>query len=221
MARTLFTGRAGGFSLGNYSSFNLGTHVQDDFDTVIKNREFLRTLFSVEHLVFMNQSHGTNVIEIISGEEPVQNADAIFTSTKGIGLAVLVADCIPLLISSGSMVAAVHVGRRGLLAGIIQKVITYFPKTGHENISAVIGPCICTHCYEVDLVTYENAISLIPELATSLELHRLDLVAGAKAILAAHDVSVTDYSICTRENQNYFSFRRNALTGRQAGVIAL
>ena len=221
MARTLFTGCAGGLSVGAFDSFNLGTHVSDDIDTVMKNRETLRSLFSLDHLIFMNQSHGTNVVEVMSGDWPTADADAIFTRSKGIGLAVLTADCIPLLLSSPSMVAAVHVGRRGLLSGIIQKVLTKFPETELDQILAEMGPSICTNCYEVDLATYRDAISLIPELASSVQVHQLDLVAGARAILSSHNVSILEHHICTRENANYFSFRRNKVTGRQVGVIAL
>jgi YfiH family protein len=221
MARTLFTGRAGGFSVGAFDSFNLGLHVNDDAETVIANRALLTQLFSLDSLIFMNQTHGTNIVEVISADGVTPDADAIFTRTKGIGLAVLTADCIPLLLSSPSMIAAVHVGRRGLLAGIIQKVLTKFPEIERNLISAEIGPSICAECYEVDLATYQQAIEVIPDLATNAQVHQLDLVAGARAILSSHKVSILEHRICTRENDDYFSYRRNEITGRQAGVIAL
>lgn len=221
MARTLFTGRAGGLSVGVFESFNLGLHVNDDAETVIANRKLLTQLFSLDSLVFMNQTHGTNIVEINSADGVIPDADAIFTSTKGIGLAVLVSDCLPLLLSSPSMVAAVHVGRRGLLAGIIQKVVAKFPQEERDQITAEIGPAICTSCYEVDLATYVDAIAAIPELATTMDLHQLNLVAGAEAILKSSGVSVVAHRICTKENDKYYSFRRSQGTGRQVGVIAL
>ncbi len=221
MARTLFTGRAGGLSVGVFESFNLGLHVHDDAETVMANRKLLAKLFSLEGLVFMNQTHGTEIAEVHSADGVIPDADAIFTRTKGVGLAVLVADCLPLLLASSSMVAAVHVGRRGLLAGIIQKVIAKFPEDERDQMAAEIGPAICTSCYEVDLATYEEAIAVLPELATNTDLRQLNLVAGAEAILKRSGVSAVVQRICTQENGKYYSFRRSQTTGRQAGVIAL
>lgn len=221
MARTLFTGRHGGFSTGSFESFNLGDHVGDDAEVVTKNRDLVQKIFSVDQLIFMAQSHGSNIVEIVSGLESTAHTDALITRVKGIGLAVLVADCLPVLLSSPTTVAAVHVGRRGLLDGILQKVIHRFPADEKGSIKAEIGPRICTHCYEVDIDTYRDAISLVPELATDESLHQLDLIAGALAILRGLNVEVTHHDICTKEDTNYFSFRRANISGRQAGLIAL
>jgi len=104
----------------------------------------------------MDQCHGTKIVEITSGQESTTETDALITKTKGIGLAVLVADCLPVLLSSRTTIAAIHVGRRGLLSEIIEKVISRFPEDEQNEIEAFIGPSICTECYEVDIDTYKK-----------------------------------------------------------------
>lgn len=221
MARILFTSRSGGSSSTPYLSFNLSQRVADDPLVVAKNRHFLLSEFSVDSIFYMDQVHGTDIIEVTSETKTAPIADAIFTREKNVALAVQVADCIPLLLSSSSMVAAVHVGRKGLTSGIIEKVIELFYEGEDTQIKADIGPAICGKCYEVDLETYESVIALVPETATSIQRRHLDLIKGAKNKLDRSGIAVRDWGICTKENQNYFSYRRDGVTGRQVGVIAL
>jgi YfiH family protein len=221
MARILFTSRTGGIGSPPYLSFNLGQHVADDPKVVAKNRHSLLSEFSVDSIFYMDQVHGIDIFEVTSETKATPIADAIFTREKNVALAVQVADCIPLLLASSSMVAAVHVGRKGLAGGIIEKVLDLFHEASDIQVKADIGPAICGNCYEVDLETYESVIALVPETATSSQRHHLDLINGAKSILNRNGVAVRDWGICTKENQNYFSYRRDGVTGRQAGVIAL
>jgi YfiH family protein len=221
MAQFIFTARAGGSSTVDYSSLNLGDHVGDDRDLVAQNREALRKLVSQERLVFMNQVHGDTVIEVDESVYSPVTADAIITRTPGLPLVVLVADCLPILISSPAVVGAVHAGRKGVLNGIISKTVSAMRALGATDLEAMIGPAICKACYEVDLEMYQAAIEQKPELSTTLSSHRLDLTRAAKFELESAGVKVSTLDICTAHNANYFSYRRDGQTGRSAGVIVL
>ena len=221
MARILFTSKAGGFSRPPFDSFNLALHVSDNPLDVEVNRKELVREFSVSRVIYMDQTH-SNVVAVVDEEtQESPSADALFTRTKGIALAVLVADCIPLLLHSIDAVAAVHVGRRGMTNGIIQKVVNTFRTYSDAPISADLGPSICDKCYEVDLQMYQEVIGSVPASATSIERHCLDLPSGVTSILNSLDITSKSWSVCTRESSNHFSYRRNAITGRQAGVVAL
>ena len=112
-----------GESSSPYDSFNLATHVEDDLAAVLENRERLSQELGIP-LQFMNQVHGSVLVRVNSSESD-PSADALITTTPGLGLAVLVADCIPLLMwdSQNTVVAAVHVGRRGAINGLVRKVV--------------------------------------------------------------------------------------------------
>ena len=221
MARTLFTSKYGGSSLSPFESLNLGLHVGDDPIAVAANRELLRKEFSSPALIFMNQSHSAKITEVSSTENGVLDCDAIFTREPNIALAVMVADCIPLLLKTNNMVAAVHVGRRGLLAGIVEAVIDQFQIFSSGPITADIGPAICGQCYEVDPATYQGVVARYPSSATSEAKHRLDLKSGTLNLLTSRGVEVTDWNRCTMHDVGYFSYRRDGVTGRQAGIISL
>ena len=92
---------------------------------------------------------------------------------------------------------------------------------GGVDLVARIGPAICSECYEVDEQMYEDAIKIVPELATSSEKRCLDLLSGAKSQLESYGIKVSSVDICTAHNLNFFSYRREAKTGRSAGVIVL
>ena len=208
-------------SEGNYESMNLALHVLDESEKVEANRARLRSEFSATQMIFMNQSHGNEVAEVDFTTVAAPNVDAIFTRSRGLPLAVLVADCIPLLLHSAGAVAAIHVGRKGMVNGIIEKVVQLFHHYSEDLISADIGPAICGNCYEVDVLMYEEVIARVPASATSHELHSLDLPAGVISILSDLGVTTMNWNICTLESGHHYSYRGGSITGRQAGVIAL
>lgn len=170
----------------------------------------------------MNQVHGDEVVEIKTlGDDPT--CDALITTLPGIALAVMVADCIPLLLSSSTVVGAVHVGRRGLMNSVAIKALDAMRKLGAGQIHAQLGASICGRCYEVpqdlaDEVTAKHpaATSLTNNLTPALDLPRA-LIAD----LVAHGVTYEATSRCTREDDEYFSYRRHNITGRNAGVVWL
>jgi len=218
---TFFTDRLGGFSQGDFSSLNVALHVGDDPATVLRNREVIANSYGAT--VYMNQVHG-DAVEIISQHNDVSpTCDALVTAIPGITLAVMTADCIPLLLSSESVVAAVHVGRRGLLKGVATKTVKVMRDLGATSVSAHIGASICGTCYEVDEDTFNEVIADHPLCAsrTAQGTHSLDLVAGLIAELEKSSITSAIDSRCTKEDPNLFSYRKSQRTGRQAGLIRL
>ena len=216
-----FTNRTGGSSTGAFASLNFGLHVTDEPSIVLANRASL--VHDVGPIQYMNQVHGNRVaiIESVTDEDPT--ADALVTGIPGISLAVQVADCIPLLLHSAESVAAVHVGRKGLLNGVTIKTLEVMRDMGSTDIRAIIGPSICGSCYEVSQEIYDEVIALHPA-AASRTTHgnvSLDLPAALRAVLTGQGVEIRDEFSCTVENPELFSYRRDGVTGRQAGIISL
>ena len=216
-----FTKRTGGISHGAFASFNLGDHVGDAPEDVAGNRKILINSFGPTQ--FMNQVHGNRIalIEQVTDEAPT--ADALITGIPGITLAVMTADCIPLLLHSRESVAAVHVGRKGLVNDVALKTVELMREMGATSISAVLGPSICGRCYEVSEEIYSEVIELHPLAAslTSRNTLSLDLPGALSAALTSVGVSVERRHECTVEDVEYFSYRRDGITGRQVGVISL
>src|SRR5699024_9299905 len=135
---------------------------------------------------FMRQVHGTDAhfwdarsLPAL-GEEPV--ADVLLTDVSGAAVGVLVADCVPVLLAGASGVAAVHAGRRGLLAGVIGSAVRQLADAGVAVTHAAIGPCICAGCYEVPEALQAQAVAAIDELraTTTWGTPSLDLAAGVR-----------------------------------------
>jgi hypothetical protein len=221
MAQILFSARHGGLSQGEFGSLNFGDHVGDTALAVENNRKILKNLLSQSSPIFMNQVHGNEVIEVDSNSNSPVTADALITRQAGLPLAVLCADCLPILIKGSKIVGAIHAGRRGILNGIIAETISRMRALGGDNLVATIGPAICSRCYEVDLPMYLDAISHDAELATNTETHCLDLKRAARSQLSFQGVEVSDIEICTAHDSNFFSYRRDGITGRNVGVIVL
>jgi polyphenol oxidase len=217
-----FTDRLGGISVGSFTALNLGDHVGDDLLAVAENRKLISGRFGATQ--YMNQVHGNRVAVIEEVTDEIPTADALITGIPGITLAVMVADCIPLLLTSKHSVAAVHVGRRGLINGVTEKTIEIMREIADVEISATIGPAICGSCYEVSPEIFEEVTATHPETAakTNVDTPSLDLVAGLISDLDKLGVvNIGNFSRCTFENEDLFSYRRSAVTGRQAGLVWL
>jgi YfiH family protein len=218
---SLFTNRHGGFSHGDYSSWNLASHVGDDPTDVERNREKLRE--RVGQFAIMSQVHGDSIFVVDRVPAQVPVADALITANPEIALVVMVADCIPLLLRSENLVAAVHVGRAGLMNSIALKTVAMMRALGATEIMGSIGPAICGKCYEVPQELQDEVVAIHPmaRSTTRTGTPALDLPKALIAALAEVDVPVGISAGCTLEDENSFSYRRNQITGRQAGVIKL
>ena len=217
-----FTDRSGGVSQGVFTSFNLGDHVSDDAEDVQANRALLASKYGL--VQFMNQVHGSRIVIIESVTDEAPTADALVTGIAGVTLAVMVADCIPLILTSAEAVAAVHVGRRGLVNGVALKTVELMREMGAKKIRATLGPAICGRCYEVSQDVHDEVVALHPlaTAQTSSGTPSLDLPKALKGALAAEGISeINDLQICTVKSVDHFSYRRDGLTGRQVGLVSL
>ncbi|MGP1683382.1 MAG: polyphenol oxidase family protein, partial [Giesbergeria sp.] len=128
----LCTTRAGGVSTGAFASMNLGTHVGDSREAVDRNRMCLQAALQAvtpgARAVFLDQVHGCNVVSITADASDGHRADAALTVQPGVACTIMVADCLPVLITDrqGRMVAAAHAGWRGLAGGVLESVLQHF-----------------------------------------------------------------------------------------------
>jgi YfiH family protein len=226
--RRIVTSRSGGVSTGPYASFNLGDHVGDDPAAVAANRRRLADAAGLapDHVLWMEQIHGATV-QVVDGPRtgPVEATDGLVTATPGIAVAVLVADCVPVLLADPAhgVVAAVHAGRVGAAAGVIPRAVEAFRSAGGDPATSdvLLGPAICGACYEVPADMQAAVEARLPGSAvrTRRGTPGLDLRAGLARQLAGLGVEriVTDPR-CTAEDPDLYSHRRDGTTGRQAGV---
>jgi polyphenol oxidase len=221
-----FTDRLGGVSVAPYDSFNLGDHVDDDAEAVARNRVALSDAIGARSLVFMNQVHGVRV-ECISAAvpEPLGTCDAMVTDSD-VALAVLAADCVPVVLADdhAGVVAVAHVGRRGLRDDVISATLRQMRSAGASKVVARLGPCICAGCYEVSEGVRAEVAAVVPTAGASTRAGRpsIDLRAGLASALAAWDVTdVQRVGGCTAEDPDLYSYRRDGVTGRLAGVVWL
>ncbi|ORW11389.1 peptidoglycan editing factor PgeF [Mycobacterium kyorinense] len=224
--RRVTTTRAGGVSAPPYDSFNLGDHVGDDPAAVASNRARLGA--AIGHpLIWMNQVHGDRV-EVVEGprDTAVDATDALVTAEAGLALAVLSADCVPVLMADAraGVVAAVHAGRVGAAAGVVARAVETMLAVGAhtDDISALLGPAVSGRNYEVPAAMADEVEAALPgsRTTTAAGTPGLDLRAGIVCQLKDLGVSAIDVDPrCTVDDTSLFSHRRGAPTGRMASVV--
>jgi len=231
-AHFAFTDRWGGVSAVPYDSLNLGGAVGDDPAAVHANRARAAEALGrdPQRVVWMNQVHGrdTAVVDRPWGQDPVPAVDALVTTRADLTLAVLTADCVPVLLADpvAGVVAAAHAGRPGLVAGVVPAAVATMTEQGAraDRITAVIGPSVCGKCYEVPAAMRDAVAAVVPEAfaTTSWGTPAVDVSAGVRAQLAHAGVRVADApAACTLESPDHFSYRRESVTGRLAGYVWL
>lgn len=226
--RACTTCRSGGFSAPPYLSLNMADHVGDDPDAVAANRRRVgQTLALPASPLWLRQEHGVSVIDA-AGAAAGSVADGAYTTRPGMVCAVLTADCLPLLLCrrAGDAVAAVHVGWRGLAGGIIARAVAAL---GGAELLAWLGPAIGPRAYQVGEEVVQalgRAVAGAPRDAFTpagpgkwrVDLYRLAAAALARAGVGA--VHGADWCTFTDE-QRFYSYRRDGVTGRMATLIWL
>ncbi len=225
--KSMQTLRTGGNIAGTYKSFNLATHVNDEINAVHLNRDLLNQ-YLPSAPYWLNQTHSVDVLKLPS---PTLNGDASYTIDKNTVCVVQTADCLPLLVTNmdGTIVAAIHAGWRGLLNGVIENTIEKM-NISHNELLVWLGPAISQKYFEVGFdvknsfcekhIEAEKAFHLISEQKWLADIYvlakiRLNLF-GVKQIYGG---SVSD-NYCTFANEvDYFSYRRDGITGRMASLI--
>lgn len=224
-ARVLVTTRAGGRSAPPYDTNNLALHVGDDAAAVLANRRRLSGQLGVERVQFMAQVHGAGVAVVVGrATDDVAGADALVTTGPGLAVAVLVADCVPVVLTAERAVGVVHAGRRGVVAGVVAAAVATMRELDGGRLVATIGPAICGRCYEVPAAMQADVVAVVPaaKATTSAGTAGLDLPAAVRGQLADAGVEVPEQpAICTREDDRFYSHRRDGVTGRFAMVAML
>ncbi|MBC3916247.1 peptidoglycan editing factor PgeF [Undibacterium sp. CY18W] len=242
--RAMTTLRQGGSSCGAYgdaegnSGLNLGDHVGDDLLAVKQNRDKLNRQLPSD-VIFLSQVHGNIVVDaamLRNQQHAAVSADAVFSSQTGLVCAVLTADCLPVLFTDvdGTVVAAAHAGWRGLANGVLQNTVRNMREAGAGEILAWLGPAIGPGEFEVgsDVLQAfmpqmggqvdEPGLYFQPRAAVNgQDKYLADIYGLARKLL--NDVGVTRISggeHCTvRENQQFYSYRRDGISGRMASLI--
>ena len=229
--RRVTTTRAGGVSAPPFDTFNLGDHVGDDPSAVNTNRKRLTAALGLgEHaVVWMNQVHGDHVVVVdgpLEAGAAVDKTDALVTTVPRLALAVVTADCVPVLMGDtrAGVVAAVHAGRVGAQKGVVAKTVEAMLRVGAraDGISALLGPAVSGRNYEVPEEMAAEVEASLPgsRATTSRGTPGLDLRAGIARQLTALGITAIDVDPrCTVDDRNLFSHRRDAPTGRLAALV--
>lgn len=219
-----FTDRADGASAGPYAGLNLGGHVGDRPADVRANRIALAKALAISEVVYMNQVHGAEVARVDRGAiaDP-PTADAMITTETDLALAVLVADCTPVLLHdrAAEVIGVAHAGRPGLTTGVVPAAVAAMHDLGARDLEAIVGPSVCGRCYEVPLSMRAEAaaVSAVSAAISWSGQAAIDVAAGVVEQLRSAAVPVTWVPGCTRESSDLYSYRRDGVTGRTAGVI--
>jgi YfiH family protein len=216
------TDRSDGVSAGRYAGLNLGAHVDDQPEAVAENRRRLAEKLG-RPVLYMAQCHGADVAVVDGMPVQAPRCDAVVTRSPEVALAVLVADCVPVLLSStGGVVAAVHAGRPGLLARIVPRTLDVMADLGAGVVDAVVGPSVCGRCYEVPEEMRGAAAREQPVSAAVSWTGTPAVDVGAGVVAQLHDAGVRVRWLpgCSRERPDLYSYRRDGLTGRFAGIVA-
>jgi polyphenol oxidase len=217
---------------------NLALHVGDDPEAVHRRRAELEAAAGLggRSFRYMNQVHGNDVATIVGATEittatagapgPVPGAptaDAMVSLTEP--LAVLVADCVPVVligedVAGAPVLGVVHAGRPGVAADVVPAAVARLRELGAVSIRAWVGPSVCGRCYEVPEGLRADVAAAVPATwcTTSTGTPGLDLPAGVRSQLEAAGVAIEYSGGCTVEDDTLFSYRRNSHTGRFAGL---
>jgi len=226
-----FSLRGGGVSEGVYASLNVGAHVGDDPAAVAENRRRLgRALQLPAEPLWLQQVHGCEVFDADAVAPPAQPpmADAAVSRRAGTVLAVMVADCLPVLFcrEDGAAIGVAHAGWRGLLGGVLPATVAALD--GPARLQAWIGPGISTTHFEVgdevrDAFISDDAGAARWFAANSRGRWQCDLAGLARQRLQQLGIAqISDSGLCTHADaQRFYSHRRDGRTGRMVALLWL
>lgn len=221
-----FTDRHGGASAVPYDALNLALEGADDLEVCAANLRLVAEDFAPgASLADMRQVHGRTVDVVedrTSAARP--EADALVSTEPDTVLVVRVADCVPVLLADpdSGVIAAVHSGRPGLVAGVVPAAVERMRELGARDIRAWLGPRVCGLCYEVPEQMQAEVTEVVPAASatTSWGTPSLDIGAGVRSQLEEAGIATVDIDTCTRETADLYSYRRDGVqAGRFAGLI--
>ena len=227
--RRITTTRDGGMSAPPFDTFNLGDHVGDDPVAVAANRARLAASIglSVDRVIWMNQVHGDHVEFVDAARtEAFDATDALVTTAPGLALAVVTADCVPVLLADAEagVLGAAHAGRVGAASGVVLRTLEAMLAAGARasDVAVLLGPAVSGANYEVPEEMAADVEARLPGSRTTTGSGKpaLDLRAGIARQLLAAGVSAIDIDPrCTVTDTALFSHRRDAPTGRLASLV--
>jgi len=226
------TTRIGDGSRPPFDGFNLAMHVGDDPRQVLASRQHLAEVLALPtEPYWLDQLHTDIVVKAsnINVEDAIPQADASWTDEPNRVLAVMTADCLPLLVSdvSGKMVAAIHAGWKGLLNGIIPKTIAHLP-VSNDQLRVWIGPAIGRQYFEVGTEVYEAFMAAdqrYQPFLTQQPVNPLKWLVNLPGLAEfqlnqCHIATVFQSQLCSYHQADWFySYRRDGQTGRMASLI--
>jgi YfiH family protein len=229
--RRVTTNRSGGVSGEPFDGNNLASHVGDDPAAVAENRRRLAAHLGLpaDRLVVLQAISGGDaeyVTDARVGER--EGVEGLVTTTAGLGLAVIAADCVPVTMTDldAGVLAVAHAGRRGMATDIVTRTLRLMASHGARPtaVTAWLGPAICGGCYEVGEVVQDEVATVVPaaRCLTRDGTPGLDLHAGVRSQLV--DAGVRDIRAdprCTLEHDDLYSYRRDGVTGRHGVAVAL
>ena len=235
------TSRQGGVSKPPFAGFNLATHVGDNADAVMANRRLLRAQVpGLKRLQWLDQVHGTEVVAVTPGQQPLQTetADAAAVFAPGDGAVVMTADCLPVFLTDaeGTMAAVAHAGWRGLCDGVLERTVETMLRTRGDSapLLAWLGPAIGPCHFEVGDDVRDAFLDAAPlsseAVCAAFARHpqragkwMMDIYALARSRLQAAGVGdISGGGMCTVcDERHCFSYRRDGVTGRLASLIYL
>lgn len=196
-----------------------------DTDPAVLDRELTRLEDACgTSVVRMAQVHGADIAVVGERSDVPPTADGLVTTRTDLALVTRAADCVPLLLADAGagVIAAVHSGRPGLVAGVVPAAVRRMHDLGATRIRAWVGPHVCGRCYEVPGPMRDDVAASVPEAwaETSWGTPALDIGAGVRHQLDRLDVAHTSMGGCTREDEQLWSYRRDgAAAGRLGGLI--
>jgi len=228
----LLTARVGSASVwcSGREQGNVGDHTGDDPRAVARHRADLAAaagLPAPTEWVWLRQVHGARVYDANTPTEPdaCPEADAAVTNMRGLPLAVVTADCAPVVIASGDAVAVAHAGHRGLSAGVLEAAVAAVRARSDGAVHAFVGPCIHPANYEFGAGDLDALVARFgPEVAARTRdgAPAFDIPAAVRSALARAGVGdVVDCDVCTADSPAYFSYRAERTPGRQVTVAVL
>ena len=229
---SFFTKRSTDFNQAGakISGLNLGFNTPDSREVVLKNRADIFSNHGIDSskVVFCNQVHGTNIVEV---SEPglIPDTDGLITNKQGLGICILVADCAAVLMHDDQIgyVAALHAGWRGAVGGIVPKCLELFKEKGSNlsQVTAFVSPCISEAKFEVG---FEVADQFPEKVVNRIDYEKphVDLKRFLELQFESFGVDLNQVQIhdgCTlSQERDYYSFRRNGKeSGRMMGFIQL
>lgn len=221
------TTRVGGVSMAPYASLNLAQHVGDEPASVLENRARLRRFLQLSaEPIWLNQVHG---VQVCTDVQTGTQADACVSDQPGRVCVIMTADCLPVLFcdQAGSVVAAAHAGWRGLAAGVIAETVKRM-RVEPGKLMCWLGPAIGPRAFEVGDDVRNAFLALAGGYARVFASHQsgkwlMDIYAAARLQLSGLGITqISGGEYCTyTDPQQFYSYRREQVTGRMASLIWL